>query len=118
MKLGLRCDGVSRDLHHSLAVMSEFGIDHAELQFVWNREIGDHSAAELTLIRKLLDQHGKKLACLSRHLFAGTTSANRPGDALHLKHMEDLKRMIEIARTLNSPLARIMTPKKGNHPLG
>jgi len=28
----------------------------------------------------------------------GTTSVNRPGDALHLKHMEDLKRMIEIAR--------------------
>ena len=48
----------------------------------------------------------------------GTTSANRPGDALHLKHMEDLKRMIEIARTLNSQLVRIMTPKKGNHPLG
>ena len=112
MKLCVISDGISRDLDHALEVMTEFGIDHAELQFVWNREIGDHNSQEVTLIKQLLEQHGKKVACLSRHLFAGTTAANRPGDGLHSKHMEDLKRMIGIARTLGSPLVRVMTPKK------
>ena len=112
MKLGVICDGISRDLHHALSVMTEFGIDHAELQFVWNREVGDHSDDELALIKRLLVQHGKSLACLSRHLFAGLTMANRPGDALHQKHMDYLKRMIGVARELNSPTVRVMTPKK------
>lgn len=112
MNLGVISDGISRDLDHALKVMTEFGIDHAELQYVWNREIGDHNSQEVSLIRQLLERHGKKLACLSRHLFAGTTADNRPGDGLHLKHMEDLRRMIGIARALGSPLVRVMTPKK------
>ena len=112
MKLGVISDGISRDLHHALEVMTEFGIDHAELQYVWNREIGDHNSQEASLIGQLLERHGKKLACLSRHLFAGTTEDNRPGDGLHLKHMEDLRRVIELARALGSPLVRVMTPKK------
>ncbi|MCR9058045.1 MAG: hypothetical protein NXI02_11980 [Rhodobacteraceae bacterium] len=33
MKLGVICDGISRDLKHALTVMDEFGLDYAELQF-------------------------------------------------------------------------------------
>ena len=112
MKLGVICDGISRDLNHALTVMTEFGLDHTELQFVWNREIGDHSSEENTLIKELLRRHEKQVCCLSRHLFAGTTAANRPGDSLHSKHMEALKRVIGLAHDLDSPLVRIMAPKK------
>ena len=38
MKLGVICDGISRDLAHSVDVMDEFGLEYAELQFV-----GDHA---------------------------------------------------------------------------
>ena len=34
MKLGVICDGISRDLAHSLNVMDEFGLEYAELKFV------------------------------------------------------------------------------------
>ena len=34
MKLGVICDGISRDLAHTVDVMDEFGLDYAELQFV------------------------------------------------------------------------------------
>ena len=112
MKLGVICDGISRDLHRALSVMTEFGLEYAELQFVWNHEVGSHSSDEVALIKDLLDRHAKKPSCLSRHLFAGLTVANRPGDELHSRHMEDLKRMIGLARQLGSPLVRIMTPKK------
>jgi sugar phosphate isomerase/epimerase len=112
MKLGVICDGISRDLSHALTVMDEFGLDYAELQFVGDKEVGDHTTQEIAEIKSLLANHAKPVSCLSRHIFAGMTSANRPGDDLHSKHMDALKRVIAMAQKLDSPLVRIMTPKK------
>jgi len=112
MNLGVICDGISRDLSYALNVMNEFGLQYAELQFVGDTEVGDHSKQETNTIKTLLDQHNKPVSCLSRHIFAGMTSENKPGDALHIKHMDALKRVIEMAHELKSPLVRIMTSKK------
>ena len=112
MKLGVICDGISRNLTHAIDVMDEFDLTYAELQFVGDKEVGDHSAAEFAEMDQLLRGRGKPVSCLSRHIFAGTTSANRPGDALHQKHMDALKRVIEMAHILEAPLVRIMTQKK------
>ncbi len=112
MKLGVICDGISRDLAHTLTVMDEFGLDYAELQYVWDNEVGSHSKEEIAKIKDLLERHNKPVSCLSRHIFAGMTTANRPGDDLHRKHMEALKRVIDMAHELGSPLVRIMTSKK------
>ena len=112
MKLGVICDGISRDLAHAVDVMDEFGLEHAELQFVGDTEVGDHSAQEIAAIDSLLRDRGKPVSCLSRHVFAGMTSANRPGDALHTQHMDALKRVMEMAHIVGSPLVRIMTQKK------
>jgi len=112
MKLGLICDGVNRDLAHTLNVMDEFDLEYAELQFVGDKEVGDHTKQEINDIKALLEEHGKPVSCLSRHIFAGMTTANRPGDALHVTHMDALKRVIEMAHEVRSPLVRIMTSKK------
>lgn len=112
MKLGVICDGISRDLAHALAVMDEFDLEYAELQYVGEHEVGDHSKQQIADIRDLLLGHGKPVSCLSRHVFAGLTTANRPGDALHTAHMDALKRVIEMAHEVGSPLVRIMTSKK------
>ncbi|SLN16479.1 Xylose isomerase-like TIM barrel [Pseudoruegeria aquimaris] len=112
MDLGVICDGISRDLSHALDVMDEFGLTHAELQFVGEKEVGDHSPREVAEIDRLLRDRGKPVSCLSRHVFAGVTVANRPGDALHRAHMEALKRVIDMAHVLGAPLVRIMTPRK------
>ena len=112
MKLGVICDGISRDLAHALTVMDEFGLDYAELQFVGEKEVGDHSSQEIAGIKALLEQHGKPVSCLSRQVFAGMATANKPGDALHTKHMDALKRVMDMAHELGSPLVRIMTNKK------
>ncbi|WP_281929507.1 sugar phosphate isomerase/epimerase family protein [Roseibium album] len=112
MKLGVICDGISRDLKHALTVMDEFGLDYAELQFVGEKEVGDHTKEEIAGIKALLDEHGKPVSCLSRHVFAGMTTANRAGDELHTKHMDALKRVMEMAHVVGSPLVRIMTNKK------
>ena len=112
MKLGVICDGISRDLAHALDVMDAFGLQFAELQFVGDKEVGDHSPAEVAQIKTLLREHEKDVSCLSRHVFAGMTTANAPGDALHSHHMDALRRVIEMAHELGSPLVRIMTNKK------
>ncbi|WP_112322511.1 sugar phosphate isomerase/epimerase family protein [Oceanibium sediminis] len=112
MKLGVICDGISRDLAHVVDVMDEFGLEYAEIQFVGETEVGDFSPEELREIDSLLRGRGKPVSCLSRHVFAGMTAANRPGDALHTTHMDALKRVIDTAHVLGSPLVRIMTPKK------
>jgi len=112
MKLGVICDGISRNLNHALTVMDEFNLDYAELQFVGDKEVGDHSAAEIQEIKDLIRGHGKSVSCLSRHIFAGMTSMNRAGDDLHTRHMDSLKRVIDLAHEVGSPLVRIMTSKK------
>lgn len=112
MKLGVICDGISRDLAHAVDVMDEFGLEYAELQFVGDTEVGDHTGQEIREIDALLRDRGKPVSCLSRHIFAGMTTANVPGDELHTKHMDALKRVIEMAHVTGSPLVRIMTNKK------
>lgn len=112
MKLGVICDGISRDLRHAVNVMDEFGLDYAELQFVGDTEVGDHTAAEVREINALLRDRGKPVSCLSRHIFAGMSAENRAGDALHTRHMDALKRVIEMAHVVGAPLVRIMTQRK------
>lgn len=112
MKLGVICDGISRNLAHALDVMDEFDLEYAELQFVGDKEVGDHSPEEIRTIDALLRDRGKPVSCLSRHIFAGMTAANAPGDELHTFHMDALKRVIEMAHVVGSPLVRIMTTKK------
>lgn len=112
MKLGVICDGISRNLSHAVDVMDEFGLDYAELQFVGDKEVGDHSKEEIADIDTLLRDRGKPVSCLSRHVFAGLTAANVPGDDAHQAHMDALKRVIDMAHIVGSPLVRIMTNKK------
>ena len=112
MKLGLICDGISRDLSHAVSVMDEFDLKYAELQFVGDSEVGDHSTQEMRDIDNLLRDCGKPVSCLSRHIFNGMSGANVPGDELHTKNMDALKRVIDMAHVVDSPLVRIMTPKK------
>jgi len=112
MNLGVICDGISRDLSHALKVMNEFDLPFAELQYVWDKEIGDHTKEEIQKISELLIDNQKSVSCLSRHIFSGLTSKTKLGDIEYQKHMDSLKRVIEVAHVLNSPLVRIMTNKK------
>ena len=112
MRLGVICDGISRDLAHAVDVMDEFGLEHAELQFVGDTEVGDHSAQEIREIDRLLRDRGKPVSCLSRHVFAGLTTQDRPGGPAHAKHLDALRRVIDMAHVVNSPLVRIMTNRK------
>ena len=53
MKLGVICDGISRNLKHALKVMDEFNLEYAELQYIDEKEVGDHSREEINEIKNL-----------------------------------------------------------------
>ncbi len=112
MKLGVITDGISRDLGHALAVMDEFGLEYAELQFLWDKEVGDLDADERKRALELVRKRGKKVSCISRHVFGGMPMTTKAGDELHNRHMDGLKRCIEMAHQFGSPLVRIMSGKK------
>jgi sugar phosphate isomerase/epimerase len=81
MKLGVITDGISMDLEHSLKVMNETGLEFAELQFVWDKEIGDQTPEEIQKIKELIEKYDVQVPCISRHNFVGMlVMATEPED--------------------------------------
>ncbi len=113
MKLGVITDGISTDLEHALKVMNETGIEHAELQFVWDKEIGDQTEEEIQRIKNLVAQYNVKVPCITRHNFAGLpVMATEPEDEAYQQHLAGLKRCIKIAKELGTDLVRVMSCRK------
>ena len=71
MKFGVITDGISRDLEEAIKVMREYGLNQAELQYVWDKEVGDHGRVETKRIADLLERYQMQGPCISRHNFVG-----------------------------------------------
>lgn len=112
-KLGVITDGISREFEHALAVMNEFGLTQAELQYLWDVEVGDLSDAQLDRVQRLVAAHGVEVSCISRHVFGGLALGDLSRTApAYLEHLAALERCIDMAQALNCPLVRIMSFKK------
>lgn len=114
MRLGVITDGISRDLAHALDVAREYDLGYAELQFVWDKEIGDHDRSELVRIKGLLNDFGMKVPCITRHIFTGGTvqMTTKVTDLAYLQQLDCLRRCIAVAKELGSPLVRIFSGRK------
>ncbi|MEE2752337.1 MAG: sugar phosphate isomerase/epimerase family protein [Candidatus Latescibacterota bacterium] len=113
MELGVITDGISSDFEHALKVLTEQGLDRAELQYVWENEVGDHSDEEIGRIKTLADAHGVKISCISRHNFAGLPVMDTEiRDEVYASHMDGLKRCIKMAKAVGSTLVRTMSFRK------
>jgi len=112
-KLGVITDGISRDFEHALQVMTDAGLDQAELQYLWEKEVGDLNDDEMGRTKDLIDKFGVKVSCISRHNFVGMGIGDvEVGDANHQKHMDSTKRCIDMAKALDCNLVRIMSFRK------
>jgi sugar phosphate isomerase/epimerase len=113
MKLGVITDGISTDLEYALKVMNETGLEYAELQFVWDKEIGDQTAEEIEKIKELVALYNVKVPCITRHNFVGLpVMTTEIEDEAYQNHMEGLKRCIRIAKELGTDMVRIMSGRK------
>ena len=112
-ELGLITDGISTDFEHALKIMSENGLNQAELQYLWDKEVGDFDKNEIDKIEELLKRYKMEVSCISRHNFAGIGVHDvNIGDSTYNHHMEKLKKCINMAQKLGSPLVRIMSFRK------
>ena len=112
-KLGVITDGISRDLRHALTVMNEFGLEYAELQFIGAREVGDLDEAETAHVATLMADHGVRVPCISRHIFAGLSlDALKEDESPWLAQLAALRRCIALAQRLACPLVRVMSFRK------
>jgi len=109
-KLGVITDGISRDFEHALEVMTDAGLQYAELQHLWDREVGDLSDDEMARAKALVESYGVKVSCISRHNFVGMlVGQTEVADPQHSAHMDGLRRCIETAKAFGTDLVRIMS---------
>jgi sugar phosphate isomerase/epimerase len=112
-KLGVITDGISRDLEHALQVMTEAGLEYAELQFVWDKEVGDLDDDQMAKALALVEKYGVTVACITRHNFVGLlVGAVEVGDPVHQQHMAALQRCIGMAKAFDTRLVRTMSFRK------
>ncbi len=112
-KLGVITDGISREFEHALSIMNEFGLTQAELQYLWDKEVGDLSDAQLDRVQRLVAAHGVEVSCISRHVFGGLALGDlSPTAPAYQEHLAGLNRCIDMAKALDCPLVRIMSFKK------
>ena len=104
MRLGVITDGISRDFQHALDVLVEYGIAHVELQYLWDKEIGDLAPAELQIVKDLLAARDLSVSCISRHNFVGlgVQDANH-ADPDFIRQMDAFKRCLDTAHALDCP---------------
>ena len=112
-KIGVITDGISRELEHALTVMNEYGLDQAELQYIWGKEVGDLSNVEINQVRNLAQAHKVEVSCISRHIFGGISIGDIETDSpIYLTQIEALRRCIEMAKALDCSLVRTMSFRK------
>ncbi len=112
-KLGVITDGISRDLEHALDVMDEYSLKYAELQYVWDKEVGDLSASEIERIRNLTGSHGVSVSCVSRGIFGGLFLGDMEKDnPVFAGQIDALKQCIDTAKALDCSLVRVMSFRK------
>ena len=112
-QLGVITDGISREFEHALEIMRGHGLRHAELQYLWDREVGDLSDSQIGRVQDLVRQYGIRVCCVSRHNFAGIgVGSTNVGDEAHSLHMGKLRRCIAEAIALDCGLVRIMSFRK------
>ncbi len=112
-KLGVITDGISRELEQALTVMNEFALTQAELQYLWDVEVGDLTDAQMDRVQRLVAAHGVEVSCISRHIFGGLALGELSTEApAYREQLAALQRCIDMAQALDCPLVRIMSFKK------
>ena len=50
-KLGIITDGISRNFEYALDTMVETGLEYVELQYLWEKQVGDLTSADVERVK-------------------------------------------------------------------
>lgn len=111
-KLGVITDGISRDFEYALDAMVETGLEYVELQYLWEKQVGDLTDADVARVKGLIDARNLKVSCISHHNLSALPVDTAVVAPAYRDHITTLQRCIDIAEALGTNLVRIFSFRK------
>ncbi len=115
-KLGIITNSISQDIVHALDVAKQLGIRHVEIHSLWGKSIENLSDQEIRQVKEFITDRELEVSCVSSTVFLRCRL--RPGEKIvwetsfissegdYAAHIKMLKRAIEMADILETPLIR------------
>ena len=111
-KLGVITDGISRNFEYALDTMVETGLEYVELQYLWKKQVGDLTDADIARVKGLIEARNLKVSCISHHNLSALPVDTAVFAPAYREHITTLQRCIEIAQALGTNLVRIFSFRK------
>ena len=111
-KLGTITDGISRDFEYALDTMVETGLEYVELQYLWEKQVGDLTDADIERVKGLINDRDLKVSCISHHNLSALPVDTAVDAPAYRSHIETLQRCIDVAQALGTNLVRIFSFRK------
>ena len=111
-KLGIITDGISRDFEYALDTMVETGLEYVELQYLWEKQVGDLTSADVERVKGLIDARNLKVSCISHHNLSALPVDTAVVAPAYREHITTLERCIGVAQALGTNLVRIFSFRK------
>ena len=111
-KLGVITDGISRDFEYALDTMVETGLEYVELQYLWEKQVGGLTDADVERVKGLIDARDLKVSCISHHNLSALPVDTAIVAPAYREHITTLQRCIDVAQALGTNLVRIFSFRK------
>ncbi len=111
-KLGTITDGISRDFEYALDTMVATGLEYVELQYLWEKQVGDLTDADIERVRGLIAARNLKVSCISHHNLSALPVDTVVVAPAYREHITTLQRCINVAQALGTNLVRIFSFRK------
>ena len=111
-KLGTITDGISRDFEYALDTMVETGLEYVELQYLWEKQVGDLTDTDIERVKELIEDRNLKVSCISHHNLTALPVDTVVDAPAYRAHMTTLQRCIDVAQALGTNLVRIFSFRK------
>lgn len=111
-KIGVITDGISKDFEYALDTMVDTGLEYVELQYLWDKQIGELTDTDVNRVKGLINERKLKVSCISHHNLSGIPVDTSVSSTVYRNQLDTLQRCIEIAQELNTKLVRIFSFKK------
>jgi sugar phosphate isomerase/epimerase len=112
LKLGTITDGISRDFEYALDTMVETGLEYVELQYLWEKQVGDLTDADIERVKGLIEERNLKMSCISHHNLTALPLDTAVDAPAYRSHIATLQRCIDVAQALGTNLVRIFSFRK------
>lgn len=111
-KLGTITDGISRDFEYALDTMVETGLEYVELQYLWEKQVGDLTDTDIKRVKDLIETRDLKVSCISHHNLSALPLDTAVDASAYRSHISTLQRCIDVAQALGTNLVRIFSLRK------